>query len=505
MVLHRAIRYSASARAESSTGKRYYVDSESGDDCATGAAPQTAWQTLDQVNMMVFQPGDSILFRRGAVWHGVLKPQGSGTAGNPIVIGAYGTGARPAIVAGGARAVVFLHNVQGWEIHDLEVSNSGTRNETARAGIYVLLEDYGIGEHYVVDDVKVHDVVGCDSVKPELENSGGILFKAAGSNLATGFDGIQISRNTVSGVDNIGIGTLSQWNRRELYPAGTNTFAPITNVRVFRNNLSDLGGDGILVQNGVNSVTEHNRVDGFGLRTKESRAGILAFNSDHAVVQFNEISGGAASPPSFALSVDAGNYDLVYQYNYSHDNNGPFILFCALTGSHADRATIRYNISRNDKDLLLGTFEIPVVANGCDNAITNAKFYNNVIYSTTARALVGSRGDHTPIEFTNNIFVGRSEGSTINDAVGIYDHNLYHNVSVPSNHTNTVVADPKFLNPGNGVGLASILGYRLRRGSPATGAGIAIADDGGRDLYGSPVPLDAPPNIGAHQGPCLHS
>ncbi|MBF8190899.1 hypothetical protein ITP53_35385 [Nonomuraea sp. K274] len=476
-----------------STGVRYYVDPGSGDDSAAGLSSRTAWRTLEHVNTVVFEPGDSILFRRGTTCHGVLKPQGSGTPGDPIVIGAYGTGARPAIVGGGARATVFLHNVQGWEIRDLDVSNPGPRDETPRAGIYVLLEDYGIGRHYVVDDVAVHDVVSYDALKADLENGGGIVFKAAGSAVATGFDGIQVSHNTVYGVDNIGIGTLSQWNRHDLFPAGTNTFVPITKVRIFGNDLGDLGGDGILVQNGVDSLTERNTVDGFGLRTSESRAGILASNSIRPVVQDNEISGGSATPPSFALSVDAGNRDLVYQYNYSHDNDGPFILFCAITGSHTDGATVRYNISRNDKDVLLGDFSIPVVANGCDNGIANVKFYNNVIYSPTADVIIGSRGDHTPIEFTNNIFVGRQEGSTINDTTGVYDHNLYHHVAVPPHHANPVVADPEFADPGN------VPGFRLAAGSPALGAGLTVHDDGGRDIHGAPIPRDARPNIGAHQ------
>ncbi|WP_433439977.1 hypothetical protein [Nonomuraea sp. CA-141351] len=470
------------------------MDSVSGDDSASGLTSHAAWRTLEQINSVVFEPGDSILFRRGTTYEGVLKPQGSGTADNPIVIGSYGTGARPAIAGDGARAAVFLHNVEGWEIRELDISNPGPQDATPRAGIYVLLEDYGIGRHYVVDDVVVHDVVGCDSLKPEVENSGGIVFKAAGSQVATGFDGIRISHNTVSDVDNIGIGTLSQWNRHELYSAGTNHFVPITNVRIFRNELSGLGGDGILVQNGVDSLTEQNKVDGFGLRTAESRAAILASNSIRPVVQCNEITGGSATPPSFALSVDAGNSDLVYQYNYSHDNDGPFMLFCAIAGSHTDGATIRYNISQNDKDLLLGDFEIPVVANGCANAIKNVKFYNNVIYSPSAGTIVGSRGDHTPIAFTNNIFFGRREGSAINDAVGVYDHNLYYNVTVPAHHANPVIADPKFVNPEN------LLGFRLDGDSPALGAGLAIHDDGDRDIHGTPISRDTQPNIGAHQG-----
>ncbi|WP_433439979.1 hypothetical protein [Nonomuraea sp. CA-141351] len=493
----------APAQAATTTGTKYYVNCSSGNDSASGLSSSTAWRTLEKVNSIVFKPGDSILFRRGTTCQGVLKPQGSGTADNPIVIASYGTGARPAIVGGGARAAVFLHNVQGWEIRELDISNAATRDGNARAGIYVLLDDFGIGKHYKISDVKIHDVPGCDCLQPELENSGGIVFKAAGSQVATGFDGVEVTRNVISGVDNVGIGIVSQWSKRDLYPAGTNTFVPNKNVRISLNKLTDQGGDGILVQNGVDPVTEWNIVSGFGLRASASHAAIVAFNSDRPVVQYNEITGGSATPPSFSLSVDAGNRDLVYQYNFSHDNDGPFMLFCAFAGTYSDGATIRYNISQNDKDLLLGTFEIPVVANGCDNAITRVKFYNNVIYSPTAKAIAGSRGDHTPIEFTNNIFYGSPEGSAIHDAVGVYDHNLYYNVVVPSNHTNAVIADPKFANPGSGTGLDSILGYRLRCGSPAIAAGVSIAGNGGHDIFGSQVPAGGQPNIGAYQGPCV--
>ncbi|MEV4245569.1 right-handed parallel beta-helix repeat-containing protein [Streptosporangium canum] len=493
---------SAQAGSQASSGKKYYLDCGAGNDSATGTSAGTAWRTLARVNTVSFQPDDSILLRRGSTCNGVLQPQGSGTAGNPITVSAYGSGARPAIVGGGARAAVFLRNVQGWEIRNLDVSNPGAADGTPRTGIYVLLENYGTGKHYVVEDVKVHDVPGCDCLQPELENSGGILFKAAGSGTPTGFDEIRVSRNVVSGVDNIGIGTLSQWSRRTpLYPSGSNSFVPITNVHIFANKLSDMGGDGILVQNGVDSLTEFNIVNGFGRRATASHAAILAFNSDRPVIQHNEVTGGAAFPPSFAFSVDAANSDIVYQYNYSHDNNGPFMLLCAFTGTNTDGATIRYNVSQNDKDLLLGTFQIPVIANGCDVPVTDVKIYNNVVHSTSATALVGTLHP-TPMTVKNNIFVGRPEGSTIVDTVGVYDHNLYRNItSVQPGDTHAVTGDPLFTRPG-ASGTAGVLGFRLKCGSPAIGAGTVIPDNGGHDLYGFRVPSDAAPNVGAYQGPC---
>ena len=133
------------------------------------------------------------------------------------------------------------------------------------------------------------------------------------------------------------------------------------------------------------------------------------------------------------------------------------------------------------------------------------RFYNNVVYSPTATDLIGSIGQ-TSIAFSNNIFVGQQSGSAILDPVGVYDHNLYYNISsVPSSDSHAVTADPLFVNPGASTGLASAFGYLLKCGSPAIGAGTVIADNGGRDFYGLPVPGDTSPNIGAYQGPCVPS
>jgi hypothetical protein len=53
------------------------------------------WKTIAHVNGQTFQPGDSILFKRGDVWNESLTPGSSGGLGNPIKFDAYGSGAAP--------------------------------------------------------------------------------------------------------------------------------------------------------------------------------------------------------------------------------------------------------------------------------------------------------------------------------------------------------------------------------------------------------------------------
>jgi len=73
----------------------YYVSSSTGNDLNNGTSSSTAWQTIAHVNGQSFQPGDSILFKRGDFWNESLAPASSGSAGNPITFDAYGTGAAP--------------------------------------------------------------------------------------------------------------------------------------------------------------------------------------------------------------------------------------------------------------------------------------------------------------------------------------------------------------------------------------------------------------------------
>ncbi|MFC5028974.1 right-handed parallel beta-helix repeat-containing protein [Streptomyces sp. So13.3] len=487
-----------SAAADSQGGQRYYLDCAAGNDAAAGTAQGSAWRTLDHVNALVFHPGDSILLRSGTTCQGTFSPKGSGTEDRPIVAGSYGSGARPVIVADGARAVVFLHNVQYWELRNLDISDRAAGNGTSRTGIYVLLEDYGTGHHYVIDGVNVHHVVGIDATGPANEDSAGILFKATGSTVATGFDGIQVTGNTVSGVDGYGIATSSQWSLRPLLTSGTNTFVPISHVRIAGNRLSDLGGDGIVVQNGIDPLVEGNVIDGFGKRATAFHAGIWSWNSDRPVMQYNDVSHGSSSPPAFAFDVDIAAAGVLYQYNYSHENAG-FMLLCTNPGEKSAGATIRYNVSENDRGALFGTTELPLVTNGCGSVQPDVRFYNNVIHTKYASGLIGNFGE-TAVAYSNNIFSGKPGGSTIGDPMASFDHNLYFNVtSAPTVDAHAVAADPAFVRPGAGP-----LGYLLKCGSPAIGAGVLIAGDTGHDFLGFPVPHDAPPNIGPHQSPCVH-
>jgi hypothetical protein len=86
-------------------GNTYYV-SNAGNNANNGLTTGTSWRTLSKVqssgNAGTIVAGDSVLFNRGDSWYEFLHWWSinggscqSGTNGNPIYFGAYGTGAKP--------------------------------------------------------------------------------------------------------------------------------------------------------------------------------------------------------------------------------------------------------------------------------------------------------------------------------------------------------------------------------------------------------------------------
>ena len=74
----------------SAAGITYYV-SNSGNDGNSGTSSGTPWSTLNKVNSFSLKTGDVVLFERGGLFRGQLRPKSN------VSYGAYGTGKKPCI------------------------------------------------------------------------------------------------------------------------------------------------------------------------------------------------------------------------------------------------------------------------------------------------------------------------------------------------------------------------------------------------------------------------
>ncbi|WP_084702153.1 right-handed parallel beta-helix repeat-containing protein [Amycolatopsis alba] len=413
----------------------YFVDCQRGSDEASGTRAAAPWASVAKASARTYAPGDRVVFRAGTRCDGMFAPKGSGTPGKPITVGSYGSGAKPAIDAHGALAAVLLDDVEGWEIEDLALSNLGPAPgaHEIRFGVYARLTDYGVGRHYVVRDVDVHDVNGCQCQNPsDPDPSGGILFKAAGTGRPTGFDDVLVDGNTVTRTGRTAIGTSSDWQRRPEYPSGTGSaYVPITRLRITGNTLRTIHGDGIGVYNGLNALVEDNVLDGYAIGGTKYTTGMFAYNSNGTRIRYNTVSDGKGGEtlPSQSFMVESASLGTVYEHNLSRRSDGGLLIVCNDPDATADRTVFRYNVSLDDNSLgrypngdRTGVFTMMCGDPG------SLSVYGNVVRTGVAEVMVNNVGDFGA-SFVGNLFSGRPGGSRIDDPKSTYRHNVFLSIT----------------------------------------------------------------------------
>ena len=102
----------------------YYVSSSQGNDLNNGLSIQSPFQSIEKLNSIQFNAGDSIYFKSGDYWEGMFWLNGSGSFTQPIVVDVYGGNIRPIINGFGYQASILIFNDQHIHINGLELYNS---------------------------------------------------------------------------------------------------------------------------------------------------------------------------------------------------------------------------------------------------------------------------------------------------------------------------------------------------------------------------------------------
>ena len=488
----------------SSHAATYHLDALSGNDSADGLTPATAWQTLAKANSVVYQPGDTLLLKSGATWTGRLQPQGSGTAEARVVLDRYGEGPKPVIHGGGiAGGTVTLESRQYWTIRNLEVTNNGSA-EAKKMGILIRNDCAGTLSGIEVRDCDIHDVTGVMANYIDGKESGGIVFSITASNLSvpSKWQDIVIEGNTIRNVVREGILMQSLWVNKpqdpNTYWAGLGDYLPSGNIRIASNTLENIGGDGIIPWCVKNAVIEYNLVRRANNNSLgQGHAGLWPYICEDVIMQFNEVCETMTAFDGMAFDFDNSDQRCIYQYNYSHDNEGGFLNMCCDGNGNGNIA--RYNISQNDGCIAGGRVFL-VHGNGNHGY----QVYNNTVFVSKGNPPVfqqGAASTGSDITFKNNIFINSGTGSFTGPGGCAFDKNLYSGNGSIAADPRKILADPKLVFAGSGgSGLASVAGCKLLAGSPALGSGLVVASNGGRDYWGNTVSAEAAPNIGAYNG-----
>ncbi|WNR46077.1 right-handed parallel beta-helix repeat-containing protein [Paenibacillus roseipurpureus] len=473
----------------------YYIDSAASGDSGQ-ATLSDPWKTLTQVNATTFSAGDRIFFKSGGVWTGQLHPLGSGNSTASIIIDKYGGTAKPIINGGGLiGGTVYLYNQQYWEINNLEITNDSSTNDV-RMGVHVVAENSGARKHFQLKNLTIHNVKGGSTNTAPYKNTGGIFFEAKGPTKAW-FDDILIQDNNLYTIDRTGIFTSATYGNN----ADPN-FTPLLNVVVRNNVLRDIGGDGILIRSTNDALIEYNTVSESRSRSTEANVAVWPINSNNTIMQFNEVYNTIGTIDGESFDCDYSNRGCTVQYNYSHDNDGGFLLMMGNTFN--DNIVVRYNISQGDKTR---TFQL----NG-GTAPLNTQIYNNTIFINPGDSVLffgqAINASSNYLSFRNNV-IANAGTLSYQGGNATFDANFYGGTAGVNEPTSTQDLNKLSGTVGlvcggcGGLGMNSVDGYKLKTGSTALGSGVTITNNGGRDYWGNT--LGSSINRGAYGGPAVNA
>lgn len=475
----------------------YYVDGLYGSDAADGLTRQTAFATTARVNALALSGGDEVRFRCGATYPGTLHPCRADGDGQ-ILITHYGVGALPVIEADG-EAAIDLVDISGVTLRGLAATAPN-----GLFGIRVLNEAGGEMRHIHIKSCHVYDVYGGHE---RFSICTGGIVATSGHGHPGWFSDLLIEDNHIEDVCRTGVILHTYWSNRPWktwaeneYVSDSENWWPSYGV-VWRGNLIERpAGDAMVLIGAIDPLMEHNTAYHVMNDPKPpcANAGIWPQSTERCVVQYNEV--GYAHKPegcndAQGFDVDLSCRDTLVQYNYSHDNEGGFLLLCELgkTAEYGYRGTVvRNNLSVND-----GNTKGELIA--MVGPVRGVTIENNTFYSTgnAERLIEVWTADGTDqaadVTVRNNLFISNGRGGRSNIANGEgfrFDHNLYWGAyrTPPAEETGATVADPQLICPGAApCGRENVGGYVPAAGSPAMTAGAPAQKGAERDFFGRPT------------------
>jgi hypothetical protein len=205
----------------------------------------------------------------------------------------------------------------------------------------------GESKHIHLKNLVVRNVNG--SLVKQQGGGSAIFWQNGGDSIPSRFNGLLIEGCHLIDCGRNGINSWGNTNREKWFPS--------LNVVIRSNLLEGIPGDGIVPIGCRGALVEHNIMRNCPdiLSHEEAAAGMWPWSSDSTLIQFNEVSNHRAKWDGQGFDADYNCFGTIIQYNYSHHNNGGFLLVCNdgfSKGKHWNNGTyntvVRHNLSVND-------------------------------------------------------------------------------------------------------------------------------------------------------------
>lgn len=510
------------------TAKTYYVDATSGSDSSSGTSTSSPWQTISNVNTAidsgVIQAGDTVYFKRGETFSGSLDVDVSGSSGNVITFGAYGSGNKPIIDATGNASAIDLTGRSYITIDNLNLKNATTQ------AVYF----YNDGSNITVTNTDVDNTTSAFHINTgafsnvtiqtsTVTNSSYGLQIASTTSVSdltvdemtanSGTNGVLIADSGTFENVTISNSTFSQHSGRGVSISGTHTNLTLDSVVANSN-----GGDGLLISSGAGTISNLTVSDG----TYNSNVGtglILYGTGSPANITNTEASSNQWD--GFSLK---DNWTGVVYDGCTANSNGVDGIGGdgdGFTGHENNEATIKNSIARNNKQgnvSYVGNSSATIEYNEftLETATVHGSvwvtgtgdfwIYNNVIYNAlqNGSGIEIGGAEVRNVTIKNNVVYGFNYGifqDTPYASVVTEDYNIAYNYGTKGWHglsvgdhdirgSNSFSEDPIFTDSGS-------LDFTLQSNSPAidTGTDVSLTTD----ILGTSVPQGDNPDIGAYE------
>jgi hypothetical protein len=377
-----------------------------GSDAAAGTSPSTPWRTLARVNAEVLNPGDVVSFRAGDSFPGSLLLTRSGSATEPITVTAYGTGAKPQILAGMVHGVHIL-NAEYIVLSGLKITGPGP-DATLNTGDGVLIENALPVERTLssitVDDL---DVSGFHYAGLEVKASV-FVNEATQVTRRRGYQGLRFTRLDLhhNGWGGMWIGGCGN------YPAHPTIYCH-RDVYIADSQFHDNDGvivpyhtgDGLYVWDVDGAVIERNYSyrNGRFNQTLAGPVGIWAYWSTRLTIQYNwSYENRTSAGDGGGFDLDGGVTDSVVQFNGSFNNDGAgYLIYQFVDTFRVTRGNIiRHNTSTHDvaRGEALGAILI-----AGDGPVRNIAVYGNTITPRPGVTPIATYGDVADLSIHDNV------------------------------------------------------------------------------------------------------
>lgn len=433
------------------TGDAYFFDSESTDGDGTKEKP---YSSLSKISDISFKPGTKIFLKKNSVFKEKFSLKNlNGEKDNPIIFTSYGDkGDKPKIVGKETldKGIVYISNCSNILFQNMEIY-SEIKEESAAKGILVELsneestEEAKTYHNITLKNLYIHDIYGFSdkenqgmAMKSKL--TGGIHLWSSDGNAR--IDGFNVLNSKIENVTNVGIATWykvvgTRVSKVSPYDDDFEKYAH-TNVTISNNEISYIGKNAAFLRNIKGGKFDHNVVHDTAIICNAGNQIVTSYVDD-IVIEYNEGYNNKASlradgkvQDGAMLDSDLQTKNVIFQYNYSHNNSFGLYISCDGTSKNdkgaSDNVILRYNVSINDygnKGIIYSNYYSGKIE--CYN--------NTIITDKTTKNIIEMNNDRT-LSFYNNIVFSRSKdasftlGNMTNFSVS---NNIIHGISVIKN------------------------------------------------------------------------